>query len=149
MNSNAKTTPRDVFLDLRLLARQRRHAQIGLAFARSNGAHIASYDDIRAFVPASADHLGNALVRLFETAGMTEIKEHRQLETLLFRTQKGWLDAVLLGGPVALAVKRFSDSDWKEVCQEFLSSVAHHKQSDRSYAIPGEFVTVTGVRAPI
>ncbi|MBV7379600.1 class I SAM-dependent methyltransferase [Maritimibacter dapengensis] len=91
----------------------------------------------------------NALVRLFETAGMTEIKEHRQLETLHFRTQNDLLDAVLLGGPVALAVKRFSDSDWKEVCQEFLSSVAHHKQSDGSYAIPAEFVTVTGVRAPI
>ena len=91
----------------------------------------------------------NALKRLFEDAGLENIREHRQFETLIFRSEKDVVDAVLLGGPVALAVKRFGNQDWNEVCREFLASVADYKMRDGSYGIPAEFVTVTGLRSPV
>ncbi|MFC7051061.1 class I SAM-dependent methyltransferase [Emcibacter nanhaiensis] len=88
----------------------------------------------------------DALRRLFEDVGLENILEHRQFETLVFQCDKDVVDAVLLGGPVALAVKRFDDQDWNGVRQEFMASVAEYKQSDGSYGIPGEFVTVRGIR---
>ena len=56
------------------------------------------------------------------------------------------MNAVLLGGPVALAVKRFSADVWKDVQREFLDSAADYRFRDGSYRIPGEFVTVRGER---
>lgn len=87
-----------------------------------------------------------ALTRLFENAGLKQIEEHRQSEELFFRSEADVVDAVLLGGPVALAVKRFNEDIWQEVRQEFLSSVSKYKYSDGSYHIEGEFVTVRGFR---
>lgn len=87
----------------------------------------------------------NALVRIFEQAGLQDITEHHQSEDLRFENQAALIDAVLLGGPVALAVKRFDEATWKEVCREFLASVSAYKNDDASYSIPGEFVTVSGV----
>ena len=84
-----------------------------------------------------------ALARLFEQAGLQEISEHRQSEVLRFNDETAVLNAVLLGGPVALAVKRFDTAIWNEVCQEFLGSVATFRSSDGSYQIPGEFVSVS------
>lgn len=88
----------------------------------------------------------NALSRLFENAGLKQVEEHRQFEKLIFRTEADVVDAVLLGGPVALAIKRFDKNTWQEVRQEFLSSVSEYKCSDGSYRIEGEFVTVRGLR---
>lgn len=87
-----------------------------------------------------------ALRQLFEEAGLEQIEEYRQFERLDFASAADVLDAVLLGGPVALAVKRFSDRDWQEVNEEFLASVEEYKRSDGSYGIPGEFVTVCAKR---
>jgi len=87
-----------------------------------------------------------ALERFFGNAGLEQVQEHRQFETLVYRTDKDVVDAILLGGPVALAVKRFSDEDWEDVQQEFLASVAEYNLGDGSYRIAGEFVTVIGVR---
>lgn len=84
-----------------------------------------------------------ALIRLFDEAGLTDIEEHRQVELLAFKDDTSVLDAVLRGGPVALAVKRFDASVWKDVCQEFLDSVAPFRGADGSYLIPGEFVSVS------
>ncbi len=86
-----------------------------------------------------------ALLQLFERAGLEQVEEHRQFETLNYRFEADVVDAVLLGGPVALAVKRFDNDIWEEVRQEFLSSIAEYKRSDGSYGIAGEFVTVRGV----
>lgn len=86
----------------------------------------------------------NALVRTFEQAGLQNITEHRQAEFLQFEDETALLDAVLLGGPVALAVKRFDKAAWEDVCQEFLASVLAYRKADGSYSIPSEFVTVTG-----
>jgi len=55
------------------------------------------------------------------------------------------IDAVLLGGPVALAVKRFDPNIWSEVRQEFLASIAEYKCRDGGFQIKGEFVTVRAV----
>jgi ubiquinone/menaquinone biosynthesis C-methylase UbiE len=87
-----------------------------------------------------------ALARDFEAAGLKDIQEHRQREQLEFADEKTLLTAMLLGGPVALAVKRFTPPVMAEVENEFLASVAQHRTSDGHYLIPGEFVTVSGVR---
>lgn len=86
----------------------------------------------------------NALVRVFEEAGIIEVTEHRQSEFLRFEDEAAVLDAVLLGGPVALAVKRFDKATWEDVRQEFLASISPFRQPDGSYSIPAEFLTVSG-----
>ena len=87
-----------------------------------------------------------SLKRDFEQAGLRDIKEHRQREVLEFADERSLLSAMLLGGPVALAVKRFTPEIMAEVEQEFLDSVKDHRAADGSYRIPGEFVTVVGYR---
>lgn len=86
------------------------------------------------------------LAKLFEIAGLEKVSEYRQLETLTFESDNDVVDAVLLGGPVALAAKRFTGDVWKDVRRDFLSSISSYKGADRSYRIPGEFVTVKGIR---
>lgn len=86
----------------------------------------------------------NALTKLFAQAGVRHIAEHRQKAELRFEDEVTMLDAILLGGPVALAVKRFNEATWTDVCKEFLASVAAFRCSDGSYQIPGEFVSVSG-----
>ncbi|MEQ9814139.1 MAG: class I SAM-dependent methyltransferase [Azospirillaceae bacterium] len=85
-----------------------------------------------------------ALQHLFRNAGLEQVEEHRQFETLAYASDDDVVGAVLLGGPVALAVKRFSDDTWEEVKKEFLASIAAFRQEDGSYGIPGEFVTAKG-----
>jgi len=87
-----------------------------------------------------------ALTLLFEGAGLKQVEEHRQFEKLIFKSETDVVDSVLLGGPVALAVKRFDKDIWQEVRREFLSSVSEYRCSDGSYRIEGEFVTVRGFR---
>lgn len=87
-----------------------------------------------------------ALRRDFEHAGLRDIEEHRQREVLAFPDEGSLLSAMLLGGPVALAVKRFAPETMTEVEREFLVSVKDCRASDGSYRIPGEFVTVVGRR---
>lgn len=85
-----------------------------------------------------------ALPRLFHLAGLEEVREHRQFATLHYPSADALLRAVLLGGPVALAVKRFSRTIWEEVCKEFLASVADFRTRSGGYRVPAEFVTVVG-----
>ncbi|WP_162914129.1 class I SAM-dependent methyltransferase [Taklimakanibacter lacteus] len=87
-----------------------------------------------------------ALAHDFARAGLTGIAEHRQKEVLEFASDRALLTAMLVGGPVALAVKRFTPQIMAEVEQEFLHSVRDHRSSDGRYLIPGEFVTVRGRR---
>ena len=87
-----------------------------------------------------------SLRRDFEQAGLRDVEEHRQREVLEFADERSLLSAMLLGGPVALAVKRFTPETMREVEAEFLDSVRDHRTADGSYSIPGEFVTVTGYR---
>jgi SAM-dependent methyltransferase len=87
-----------------------------------------------------------SLRRDFEQAGLRSVEDHRQREVLAFPDERSLLSAMLLGGPVALAVKRFTPETMKEVEDEFLESVKGHRSADGSYGIPGEFVTVVGYR---
>jgi SAM-dependent methyltransferase len=87
-----------------------------------------------------------SLRRDFEQAGLHDVEEHRQREVLAFPDERSLLSAMLLGGPVALAVKRFTPETMTEVEGEFLESVKGHRSADGSYCIPGEFVTVVGYR---
>lgn len=85
------------------------------------------------------------LKRNFEQAGFGDIEEQRQSEVLQFASARDLLNAVLLGGPVALAVKRFDEETMRGVSEEFLASVSEYFVDGR-YRIPGEFVTVSGFR---
>jgi ubiquinone/menaquinone biosynthesis C-methylase UbiE len=80
----------------------------------------------------------------FERAGFVNMEERRQSETLEFPSARNLLDATLLGGPIALAVSRFSDDQMRQVEEEFLASVSEFKSPAGGYNIPGEFVTVAG-----
>lgn len=86
-----------------------------------------------------------SLKRDFEQAGFADVEEHRQSKLLEFDSARSLLDAVLLGGPVALAVKRFDEATLQQAGDEFLESVADYLDAGR-YRIPGEFVTVSGRR---
>jgi hypothetical protein len=77
---------------------------------------------------------------------LSAVREHRQQEHLEFSDERALLTAMLLGGPVALAVKRFTPAVLADVEKEFLASVSSHRTADGRYLIPGEFVTVTGLR---
>jgi SAM-dependent methyltransferase len=86
------------------------------------------------------------LKAMFEAAGLEEVQEHRHSETLVFASEEDVVNAVLLGGPVALAVKRFDQAVWREVRNEFLASVEAFRSRNGSYRVPGEFVTVCARR---
>ena len=86
-----------------------------------------------------------SLIRDFELAGFVDVGESRQSEVLEFSSDRELLDAVLLGGPVALAMKRFDQETLEAVNKEFLESVSQYADGG-SYRIPGEFATVSGVR---
>ena len=85
-----------------------------------------------------------ALAHDFERAGFRGLEERRQSETLDFPDARTLLDAVLLGGPIALAVTRFNEAQMRTVSDEFLASVASFRTADGGYRIAGEFVTVAG-----
>ena len=74
------------------------------------------------------------------------VREHCQEERLEFQDEKTLLTAMLRGGPVALAVKRFTPAVMAEVENEFLASVRDYRAADGRYLIPGEFITVCGSR---
>jgi ubiquinone/menaquinone biosynthesis C-methylase UbiE len=87
-----------------------------------------------------------ALKEDFTKAGLSNLCEHRQHETLEFPDERALLAAMLVGGPVALAVKRFTPAILAEVEAEFLASVQDCRTKDGAYRIPGEFVTVSGTQ---
>ena len=80
----------------------------------------------------------------FERAGFSAIAERREADILDFPDERSVLDAVLIAGPVALAVTRFSQAQMRQVSEEFLASVAEFRTASGAYRIPGEFVTVAG-----
>jgi SAM-dependent methyltransferase len=80
----------------------------------------------------------------FEATGLVDIRETRQTEQLNFASGADLTRAIMLGGPVAMAVKRFNETVYGEVCAEFLASVSAYQSPNGSFSIPGEFVTVCG-----
>jgi ubiquinone/menaquinone biosynthesis C-methylase UbiE len=86
---------------------------------------------------------GNALGRLLEGAGFTEV-DVRRIETVLtYASAEEALEAAFAGGPVAMAYSRFDEATRSEVHAEYLESIAAHER-EGAYNIPGEFVVARG-----
>ena len=85
-----------------------------------------------------------ALVRDFEAAGLSVDNEERQSIQLTWPDSDSFLRAAVDGGAVALAAKRFSEDDRKNVEERYLASVEEYRDAAGAYSIPGEFVTVRG-----
>ena len=90
---------------------------------------------------------GDVLSRMAQAEGLTQVVSERQTEQLHFASGDDLVRAVIDGGPVALAVKRFSESARRRVEDAFVESVAAYAQSDGSYKIPGEFLTISATRS--
>lgn len=87
-----------------------------------------------------------ALKSQFEEHGIHDIEGVRRKETMTFSDEPSLLRAMIDGGAVALAAKRFSPEVRGEVEAEFLASVRQWRDGSGGYAIPVEFVTMKGRR---
>ena len=86
---------------------------------------------------------GNTLQQVFEQAGFENVSTARMNTMLLYASGDDAGGAAFIGGPVAMAWSRFSDTVKKEAMADYLASIEKYKQGT-GYAIPGEFVIVTG-----
>jgi len=86
---------------------------------------------------------GDSLRQSFEKQGFESVKTHRIKTTLNFNNKADLLGAMIDGGAVALAAKRFDDTTRQKVENEFLDSVSEYCVDD-CYRIPAEFVVVKG-----
>lgn len=84
-----------------------------------------------------------ALVFAMDSVGFSEVEERRIESVLSFKGAERVVSAVIDGGAVAMAAKRFDDETRRAVDEEFLASVAAYRNGD-SYEIPGEFVIASG-----
>ncbi|MEM7172945.1 MAG: methyltransferase domain-containing protein [Pseudomonadota bacterium] len=80
-----------------------------------------------------------ALSSDMEAAGFSRIEEQRLDLSLVFDGEERALAALIDGGAVALATKRFDAATRQAVDQELLASIADYREGDR-FTIPGEFV---------
>ncbi len=85
-----------------------------------------------------------ALVSDMEAAGFSNVRERRIQSVLSFDSSQRVISALIDGGAVALAAKRFDDATRRIVEEELLASVAAFRNGDR-YEIPGEFVIASGI----
>jgi ubiquinone/menaquinone biosynthesis C-methylase UbiE len=85
------------------------------------------------------------LERELAAAGFEDVRVERLAYQLRFTGADEVCDAVFAGGPVALAYARFDAPTRLAAREEFLASVAAHREGD-GYAIPGEFVLGTAGR---
>ncbi len=113
---------------------------------------VSYYGDLcrkyRARVPAIIPFsrgTGNTLSFVFRKAGFEDIREFRISDPIHFRNDDDASDAMLVGGPVALSWKNFSESTRKEVRHEYLDSLQNYKNGN-GYDIPAEFVVVSGMK---
>ena len=82
---------------------------------------------------------GDSLARSFESAGFTSVQTRRLSAVLEFANEADLLAAVIDGGAVALAAKRFDAATRKQVEAAYLASIAAHRHGD-AFKLPGEFV---------
>ena len=85
-----------------------------------------------------------ALVSDLEAAEFSNVQERRIQSILSFENSERVISALIDGGAVALAAKRFDQATRQTVEEEFLASVKSYRSGDR-YEIPGEFVIASGV----
>jgi len=84
-----------------------------------------------------------ALIHDMREAGFESIEEQRIQSTLCYENEDQLLSAVIDGGAVAMAAKRFDPNTKADVEREFLASVASWRDGD-SFEIPGEFLIASG-----
>ncbi|MDA7087461.1 class I SAM-dependent methyltransferase [Pseudomonas sp. SA3-5] len=84
-----------------------------------------------------------ALVSDLEAAGFTNVQERRIQSVLSFDNSKRVISAIIDGGAVALAAKRFDHATRQAVDEAFLKSVEKYRHGE-GYEIPGEFVIASG-----
>ncbi len=85
------------------------------------------------------------LLSTLQTAGFSDLEEQRIQSNLSFPNAQRLLTAIIDGGAVALAAKRFDSTTRQAVDNEFLASVADYQHGD-AYEIPGEFVIASGIK---
>lgn len=88
--------------------------------------------------------VGDNLIESLKQAGFRDIRIRRIPVMLGFDDPSELLRAMIDGGAVALAAKRFSASTRSNVEQAFLQSVAAFRRSDDGYDIPSEAVIAIG-----
>jgi SAM-dependent methyltransferase len=86
---------------------------------------------------------GEALGATMKAAGFGDVAVERLATRLDFATDDEACGAVFVGGPVALAYSRFDDRARREVCEDYLASIAQYRAGP-GYSVPGEFVIAAG-----
>ena len=92
-------------------------------------------------------HLGaeGALEHAFRKAGFTDVEGERISAVLRYESADDACGAAFAGGPAAMAYARFDEQARSEAHAEYLESISPYHDGS-SYAVPGEFVVVRGVR---
>jgi ubiquinone/menaquinone biosynthesis C-methylase UbiE len=86
------------------------------------------------------------LAQMAQNAGFERVEEIRTSEIMYFGSASELLIAMLDGGPVVLANKRFSPEARLAVEDQFLTSVIDYQLPDGSYHIPCEFVSLAATK---
>ncbi len=87
---------------------------------------------------------GDSLIMTSESGGFSHVEVHRLRVTVDYASKHDALTAMIDGGAVALAAKRFDATTRRDVEDRFLDFIAGFRRDDGSYAIPGEFVVAAG-----
>ena len=82
---------------------------------------------------------GDSLARNFETAGFTAVETRRLSVVLDFANEADLLAAMIDGGAVAPAARRFDAVTRQRVEAAYLASIIAHRHGD-TFKIPAEFV---------
>ena len=83
------------------------------------------------------------LAQNFATAGFKDVITERLSTLLYYDSPEDACGAAFAGGPVALAYSRFDEPTRQEVYAEYLAAIEPYRIGN-GYAIPGEFVVVSG-----
>jgi ubiquinone/menaquinone biosynthesis C-methylase UbiE len=87
----------------------------------------------------------DALERALASAGFRAITSKRLETRLDYTSAAEACEAAFMGGPVALAYSRFSESMKAEAHKDYLGSLSPYRRGD-GYSVPGEFVVAAGTK---
>jgi ubiquinone/menaquinone biosynthesis C-methylase UbiE len=88
---------------------------------------------------------GDCLERAYAAAGFSGIRTLRFRTTLDYASAEQACEAAFVGGPVALAHSRFTESMKAEAYADYLATIEDYRTGN-GYAVPGEFVVVAGTK---
>lgn len=88
---------------------------------------------------------GDALERALASAGFRAITSKRLETRLDYASAAEACEAAFVGGPVALAYSRFSESMKAEAHKEYLDTLSPYREG-QGYSVPGEFVIAAGTK---